>query len=799
VVNLQSSTAYTGGVTVSSDLVINGNGSTVALSGGEQILVVAGATLTLNNLTVSGGSGVAVFNDPTSASRLVGDRLTVANPGGTAIYIDDSTVSLTNSTIHTCSTGIQFYWNSPGVAYHGHPAIFTSGLTVRDCSNGLVFDETPEDIAISNATFLRNTASSILFNSTDGRKLTVGDCSFSGGALAITMGAGTELEIASQATPGLHTVMTGMATGVYLQPSGCVASIDGLSAASCVQNAILAQGASQLSIANSYFENIRSGDGAAYCLSVRDNSANITVSQSEFRNSDRGLSFTAASNVSLSDLTIANCNYADGIQLLAGTDAIVARCEVSGCFSGVAANQSSQVEIIDCYLHDNIKVPRSEATLGQGVYVLDNSTAAVSNTRIIDNENEGIYCRLSSLTVDRCVIKGNGWIANDGSGVYFDRTSGSIADSQLADNYLYGIHVGSEAVRVRGCELRGNRLAGISVLADRGPKDQDIQSCLAYANYDPNGDWDAEFPKEFETRGADADVRACNNLFAMNVRQGAHVALNSRARLTGNLLLNSADNNMNVYHGEFEASLNVFSAGVRNLYINNADRSGARNNDILPSVSNLEPAVDSMDSSPLPDFRENWWNDPAGRGPAGAGSLAANVRTNQFNTVPNAQYALFENYSFSNGAPATLHAAGMPFLTCEISGDEQTDNQILAAQASLQNLFPHIPIQGAAGGYFGEGIPEGIVYMWINASYETRFESTGAMLRFESGGGYMPGVDDLTALKYDHDARQWNALTVTPNRITGGVEASVGDIQGLYLLDPSHKSAVPHSIYSLYR
>jgi hypothetical protein len=798
VVNLQPSTTYTGGASIHSHLTVNGNGSTVALAGNDQIRVLDGATATLSGLTVSGGLGIRVFNGAASASRLVGNRLTVENPGATGIYIDDSTVSLTDSTVRGCSIGIQFYANSPGVSFNGNPLLSANNLTVEDCSNGIYMDQPPEDVSIANAVFLRNSASSILFSSAAGRKLAVGDCSFSDGGIAITMGPGTELEIASQASPGLHTVMSGLSTGVNLQASGCAASIDGLQATGCSQNAILASGVSQLSISNSSFENNRNGAGNAFCLSIRDNSANVSISQSEFRDSDRAISLTATANASLTDLTVVDCDKADGIQLLNGSDAVIARCEVSGCYSGVAANLNSRVEIDDCYLHHNIKVPGSSNTLGQGVYILDNSTGVISNTRIIGNDNEGVYCRASALTMSRCVLQGNGWVAHDGSGVFFDNTSGSIVDSKMAGNFLYGIHVGG-AVSVRGCEVRGNRLGGVSFFTGHGPADQQIQSCVAVANYNPSGNWDEDFPKELESRGADTFAKAFNNLIASNVHRGVHISANATAELAGNLLLNSDGNNLDIYNGDVQASLNVLSGGTRNVYINNGDNSIARNNDILPGFSASIPAADSMECVPRPDFRENWWNDPTGPYPIGAGSYAANVRIDAFNTGPNSKYAFFEDYSLSSGATETLHADGIPFLTCEIRGAAAFDNQILAAQASRQNLFPHIAIEGAAGGYFSQGIPSGLIYMWINASYETRFESNGAVLQFYADADYLPDVEDLSALKYNYDVRQWEPLTIEWNETLGCSEASVEDIQGLYLLDPSVKSAVPYSVYSLYR
>lgn len=376
---------YNGLPAITSTVVIEGNGATIARTGNDDfrlMAVDASGDLTLNNLTLDGGSAGYYYGGAITgykATLTLTDCTLTGNTadGGGAIYATQSDVTISNSSLtanesyvggaifvkySTLTVTDSQITNNTGVDGFGGGAIYSVGGLYDNVETG--------DVSIVDTT--------ISGNSNDG-----------GGVLMVTYG---ELDLVDSTITN-NTTKYGYGGGVYLQD--VAATITGTTISG--------------NRATNY-----SGGGVA----VLDGT--VTISRSTITNNTAGYYgggvFALAAELTISESTIAGNTAEDvggGVMVYSGDVAVV-----NSTISGNEAALGGGVRNGGTLVVANSTVSGNEATTGggfanAGVLTLANATvtgnAANANGGGVANlQITGLYGSLSgNLALERSLISGN--------------------------------------------------------------------------------------------------------------------------------------------------------------------------------------------------------------------------------------------------------------------------------------------------------------------------------------------------------------------------------------------------------
>ena len=463
----------------------------------------------------------------------------------------------------------------------------------------------------------------------------------------------------------------------------------------------------------------------------------------------------------------------DAISIQGSSSAVIENCDISMGTAGVAVVSNSTVTVTDCRIHGNLKVNDTREK-GQGVYVLEGSNAKIIGTRIENNDNAGLYCDDSDIEVGRSVFDHNGWGALDGEGIDCRNDSTAVIyDSKITANYLYGIQRTDSSITVEGCEVRNNRLGGINIghLTVAKTPNAVIRGCMLDSNYTDSSPA-TTYEIVLSGSNTNADIGQC--YFGFNPNIGMLLQSESYANIESSVFMSNSGNNVNVYNANFDANWSSFSDSNYSIYFNTANSSSVHNSDFF---NNFVKHAQSQDSSPYPSCSNNWWGD--GEDP---GSSVIKVDVDPWLSEQVAFTCLERGYDLSAGGNKQFSFIDLPIEIGVCGGSDTLTDQIFIAYASHHNIFPDLP-EPAIG---FTPTPNNIVYMWIDASLETRFSTENETIEFFHGSDMFENPASGEVLKFNDDSQQWQALDKTFFEAEGRVLADVSDVAGRYILCTNH-------------
>ncbi len=567
-----------------------------------------------------------------------------------------------------------------------------------------------------------------------------------------------------------NLTIDGGKNGIYLKP-GSLLYVDQVTFKNITNSGISSDGAVLINVTGSKFQDI-----GGYGINLYSASQAELISDCFFSGIQSiPILINHSSNVdSIIDCEIigAGDESGDAISIQKSSSAVIENCDISMGTAGIAVVNDSTAAIIDCLIHGNLKINGTNQK-GQGVYVLEGSNAKVIGTRIEDNDNAGLYCNDSEIVVGWSVFDHNGWGALDGEGIDCREDSTVfIYDSKITSNYLYGVQRTDSSIIIEGCEVRNNRVGGINIgpLTVTKTPDAVIRECILDSNY--TGSSPAQ---TYETvlSGGHTNVVIEQSYFGFNQHVGILLKGEANAQVESSVLVSNSSNNINIYEANIDVNWSSFSNSKYGIYFNKANSSSVHNSDFF---NHTAKHAQSQDSNPYPNCSNNWWNggDP--------GSSVVNVDVDPWLTEQVAFTCLERGYDLSAGGNKQFSFSDLPIEIGVHGGSDALTDQIFIAYASHNNIFPDLPEPSIAF----TPTPNNIVYMWINASLETRIGSENVTIEFFHDSGMFENPASGEVLRFSDDSQQWQALDKTFFETENRLRADVSDIAGRYILYTNH-------------
>jgi len=592
------------------------------------------------------------------------------------------------------------------------------------------------------------------------------DVVVNGHGARIIVGDGDYSSVSSDISIELNNLtIDGGLNGIYLAPRSSLHA-DQVTFKNISDSGISSNDAALVNISDSTFQTITKYGINLYSTSLCELISGCTftgiqdipiLTRNSTVNSIVGCQITGAGNTS-----------GDAISIQDGSSAQIDTCDISNATAGVAIVKNSNAVINNCQIHNNLKI---DGTIdkGQGIYLQDSSSAQISGTTVENNDNAGLYCQKSEIEVSWSIFTHNGWVAEDGEGIDCKESStGYIHDSQVTSNFLIGIQGVESSIVVEDCEIRNNRLGGISIKTDTTSQDAVIKGCLLDTNYDAS--YTGGTTHETVLYGVNTTASFGRSYAGFNRDIGILVQNEAHGNIESSLLISNTDNNINVYHADIDVNWSSLGNSSYGIYFNTANSSSVHNTDFF---NHSAKHAQSQDSTPWPDCTENWWG--SGGDP---GSSAFQITVDPWLTEQVAYYCLDRNYNISAGADKQFSFTDLPIDIKVHGGTEALANQIFVAFGSHHNIFTDLPEPSLS---FTPS-PNNIVYMWINASLETRIGTKNQTIEFYSDNSKFENPNLGEILKFDDESQQWQALETTFIASENRLQASVSDVSGKYIL-----------------
>ena len=592
------------------------------------------------------------------------------------------------------------------------------------------------------------------------------DVVVNGHGARVIVGSGDYSSVSSDISIELNNLtIDGGLNGIYLAP-GSSLHADQVTFKNISDSGISSNDAASVNITDSTFQTITKYGINLYSTSLCELISGCTFTgiqdipiliRNSTINSIVGCQITGAGNSS-----------GDAISIQDSSSAQIDSCDISNATAGVAVVQNSSAVISDCQIHNNLKI---DGTIdkGQGIYLQENSSAQISGTRVEDNDNAGLYCQKSEIEVSWSIFTHNGWVAEDGEGIDCkEGSTGHIHDSQITSNFLYGIQGINSSIVIENCEVRNNRLGGITIKSASTSQDAVIKGCLLDTNYDTS--YTGGTTHETVLYGENTTASVSRTYAGFNRDIGILVQNEAHGNIESSLLISNTDNNINVYLADINMNWSSLANSGYGIYFNTANSSSIHNSDFFNHSSKH---AQSQSCSPWPDCTENWWG--SGDDP---GTSVVEITVDPWLTEQIAYYCLERNYNIAAGTDKQFSVTDLPIDIKVHGSTEALANQIFVAFGSHHNIFTDLPEPSIS---FTPS-PNNIVYMWINASLKTRTGTSNQTIEFYSDNGKFENPNSGEILKFDDESQQWQALDTTFIASENRLQANVSDVSGKYVL-----------------
>jgi parallel beta-helix repeat protein len=689
-------------------------------------------------------------------------------------------LEMPQSIFRNCAFGISSHDSSVWLA--------EDSVSCEDCEDALYIANSPVPIEMAGISLKNSSNNAIVFSaSSESNYLRLSRCTLDGGGLGISMDRGAHLVIAGGSS-GARTTINGFLNGIVLN-EGCAAEISLTDLTGCRGNALYIDRASNVSLEDCLFQNNTNQSpyraNKAFCLSA-SSVTSLTIGRCTFKDSDKAVYVRNGTNLLVDGCTFNNCRYFEGVGIHDTSTGTVRDSEFYQCLAGVSVQNGARAWIYNNQIKNSAKMEEfvgPSTPFGQGLFVEDSSIADIVDNVITDCDNEGIYLNDSAGSVVHNYIYNNGHVAQDGNGVFCHNSEFVVMDNYICNNFLNGVSVADSPSWIYQNDIRHNNRGGIKLANTTA----EARFNLCYQNdkiADPGFT-----PKEVWVGKAGSAAIVADNTLTDNRYAGIGIEQNGYARVVGNLIVNNAQYNANLFNttrspDEINASFegNVIDGSEQGVFLNTSYVDYAHSNHVTNATIKCADIINAPDCQ---DFRYNWWGHSSGprssscncQNAEGQGCVAENVDCSPWLTQPFAYYYISDAIAMGQGESRILESSDVPPVRMYVRAKRALSDEIFSVYLSYGvDIFPDYPYSGE--GQIGNGI-----YLCLNASYGLRnwLEACEIRIYPDYTFGAIP-VSTLRLKRFNIKTGIWEMMPAFYNPSLGCLVVRVGDPQGAYVI-----------------